>query len=244
MRSLLLAPAGDSARLKAAFQCGADAVVIDLCVVEEAREAARAAAARMLAQAQERQDAPALMVRVHPLGDGETDLDLEAVMAHAPVAIVLPRALGAPSVQHLSAKLAVREAQLGLEDGATRIVAVADMAEGVLRLPSLAGASARLVGIAWDAEALRGEVGVENVRDASGDYVGPLRLARDMTLLAAAAAGVAAIDAAFAALGDAKGLSAEAHAARRDGFAAKFALEAAQAGAINVAFAARRTSAG
>ena len=65
-----------------------------------------------------------------------------------------------------------------------------------------------------------------------------MRLARDLTLLAAAAAGVAAIDAAFAAVADAKGLRAEALAARRDGFSAKLAIDPAQPRIINEAFAA------
>jgi len=237
MRSLILAPGDDAAGLEAALKSGADAVVVDLAVADKTREAARAAPARFLTPAREREGGPALMVRVHPLGDDETDLDLDAVMASAPASIVLPRALGAASVQHLSVKLAVREACFDLEDGATRIVAVADTAEGVLRLPSLAGASARLVAIAWDAEALRAGVGAAACRDPSGGYVGPLRLARDMTLLAAAAAGVAAIDAAMTAPWESERLRAEAQAARRDGFAAKFALNAAQAAVINAAFA-------
>jgi len=241
MRSLILAPGDDPARLEAALKSGADAVIIDLAVAMEARGTARAAAALALGRGK-REDGPAIMVRVHPLGDGETDLDLDAVMPGAPVAIVLPRALGAPGVQQLSVKLAVREASLDLEDGATRIVAVADTAEGVFCLPTCARASARLVGIGWDAEALRREVGAEAARDSSGGLIGPLRLARDAALLAAAAAGVAAIDAAFAALHDAKRLSLEARAARRDGFAAKFALDAAQADLINAAFASKRAS--
>lgn len=239
MRSLLLAPGDDEAGLEAALKSGADAVVVDLAI--EGREAGRAAAARFLARARERESGPIFMVRVHPLGDGKTDLDLDAIMAHAPFAIVLPGAHGARSVQHLSAKLAVREARFDLEDGATRIVAVADAAEGVLRLSSLPGASARLVAIAWDAEALRVGVGAAACRDPSGGYVGPLRLARDMTLLAAAAAGVAAIDGALAAPWDADSLRAEAQAARRDGFAAKFTLDAAQAEIVNAAFAAQST---
>lgn len=241
VRSLILAPGDDEARLTAALNSGADAVVIDLAVAMEAREAARAAAARALGQARQREGGPVLMARVNLLGDGETDLDLDAVIPGAPVAIVLPGALGAPSIQQLSVKLAVREARLDLEDGATRIVAVADTADGVLRLPSCARASARLAGIAWDAEALRREVGAEVCRDPSGGYAGPLRMARNMILLAAAASGVAAIDTVFAPLPSARGLRVEARAARRDGFAAKFALDAAQADVINAAFASKPT---
>ncbi len=66
--------------------------------------------------------------------------------------------------------------------------------------------------------------------------LGPYRLARDLTLLAATSARVAAIDAPFADLRDAEGLRAEALAARRDGFAGKMAIDPAQVAVINEVF--------
>jgi citrate lyase subunit beta / citryl-CoA lyase len=68
---------------------------------------------------------------------------------------------------------------------------------------------------------------------------GPLRSARDLTVLAATAAGVAAIDTAFADAHDVDGLRAEAAAARRDGFAGKMAIDPVQAPVINEIFAPR-----
>jgi citrate lyase subunit beta/citryl-CoA lyase len=121
-------------------------------------------------------------VKTHALDSGETDADLDAVMAGAPDAILLPGSLGAPSVQQLSAKLAVREARLGLADGATRIIAVADRAQSLFNIGSYRGSSARLLGVAWSAESLRAEVGAETDRDRLGDPLGPCRLARDLTL--------------------------------------------------------------
>jgi citrate lyase subunit beta/citryl-CoA lyase len=234
LRSLLIAPGDDEAKLAAAMSSGADVVVIDIVVPPDARSAARACAARLLKGLQA--DAPALMVRVNPLGDAETDLDLDAVMEHAPVAILLPKALGAASLQHLSAKLAVREALSGLDDGSTRIVAVADTARALMAYATARDLSPRLIGLAWDAEALRVDIGAERYRDEDGGYRGQYRLARDLTLLAATAAGVAAIDAPSAEVCEPKSLRAEAIAARRDGFAAKVALDANQARIINEAF--------
>ena len=86
---------------------------------------------------------------------------------------------------------------------------------------------------------MRADAGAERYRDPSGGAAGPYRLARDLTLLAAAAAGVAAIDTAFADLSDVEGLRAEAEAARRDGFAGKMAVNAVQAHIINHVFAPR-----
>jgi citrate lyase subunit beta / citryl-CoA lyase len=238
MRSLIIAPAEEK-RLAEALASGADALIVDLAIVPpEKRAAARAAAARYLREARARGGGPGLVVGVHALDSGETDADLDAVMGSAPDAILLPGSFGAASIQQLSAKLAVREANFALADGATRIIALVDSARGVLNMASYRGSSARLTGIAWSAASLRADVGAEADRDPSGGYAGALRLARDLTLLAAAAAGVAAIDAAFAAVADAKGLRAEALAARRDGFSAKLAIDPAQPRIINEAFAA------
>src|SRR5271170_2037843 len=238
MRSLLIAPA-DEKRLAEALMSGADAVIVDLAGSAPAERAgARAVAARFLKEARGKRDGPVLIVRANALDLGETDSDLDAVMAGAPDAILLPGSLGAPSVQQLSAKLAVREADLALADGATRIIAVADTARGVLNMASYRASSRRLAGLAWSAASLRADIGAEVDRDPSGAYAGASRLVRELTLLAAAAAGVAAIDAPFAAVADQGGLRAEALAARRDGFSAKLAIDPAQPRIINEAFAA------
>ena len=241
MRSLLMAP-GDEQKLAEALESGADAMVVDLAQAAPGERAgARVAAAQFLKAARRRGGGPVLIVRANALDSGETDSDLDALMVGAPAAILLPRSLGAASVQQLSAKLAVREAQLGLADGATRIIAVADTAQSLFHMGSYRGSSARLAGVAWSAEALRADIGAETDRDRLGGALGPYRLARELTLLAATSARVAAIDAAFPDIRDLEGLRAEALAARRDGFTAKIALDPAQVGIINDVFPQRTT---
>src|SRR3984885_217378 len=161
MRSRLIARA-DEQRLAKGLERGADAIIVDL------------AGARFLKEARGQGGGPVLIVRANALDSGETDSDLDAVMAGGPDAILLPGSLGASSVQQLSAKLAVREAQLGLADGATRIIAVADRAQSLFHMGSYRGSSARLIGIAWSAEALRADIGAETDRDRLGDTFGPV----------------------------------------------------------------------
>jgi citrate lyase subunit beta/citryl-CoA lyase len=236
VRSLLLAPT-DEQRLAEALKSGADAIIIDLAGAETATKAgARAIAARFLKETRCKRIGRLLIVRANALNSDEIDADLDAVMAAAPDAILLPGSLGAPSVQQLSAKIAVREAQFSLPDGATRIIAVADTAQSLFSMGSYRGSSARLMGIAWSAHALRADIGAETDRDRVGDYYGSYRLARDQTLLAATSAGVPAIDAIFPNVSDLEGLRAEATAARRDGFAGKLAIDPAQSAIINAAF--------
>jgi citrate lyase subunit beta / citryl-CoA lyase len=239
MRSLLIAPA-DEQKLAEALESGADAIIVDLAGAAPAERAgARATTARLLKAVRGRAGGPVLIVRANALDSGETDADLDVVMAGAPDAILLPGSLGAPSVQQLSAKLAVREAQLGLADGATRIIAVADTAQSLFGMGSYRGSSARLMGIAWSAESLRADIGAETDRDRLGDTFGPYRLARELTLLAATSARVAAIDTAFRDIPDLEGLRAEALAARREGFTGKIARDPAQVGVINDVFPSR-----
>ena len=243
MRSLLIAPA-DEQRLAEALESGADAIIVDLGQAAPATTAgAPDAAARFLKETRSQGGGPALIVRTHALDSGETDADLDAVMPGTPNAILLPGSLGAASVQQLSAKLAVREAHLGLAGGATRVIAVVDTAQALFNLGSYRGSSARLIGVAWSAEALRADIGAETDREPLGDYLGAYRLARELTLLAATSARVAAIDAAFANISYLEGLRAEALAARRDGFAGKMANDPAQVAVINDVFA-RRTAPG
>jgi citrate lyase subunit beta/citryl-CoA lyase len=239
MRSLLIAPV-DEQRLAEALESGADAIIVDLAGMAPAtRAGARAAAAQFLKAVRRKPGGPVLIARANALDSGETDADLDAVMPGAPDAILLSGSLGAPSVQQLSVKLAVREAELGLSDGVTRIIAVSDTAQSLFHMGTYRGSSARLIGVAWSAEALRADIGAESAYDRPGDYAGPYRLARDLTLLAATSAGVAAIDAVFRDLRDAEGLRGEALAARRDGFTGKMAIDPAQVGVINDVFPSR-----
>ena len=149
MRSLLLVPACEQ-KLAEALESGADAIVVDIAgAAPPERAEVLAAAGRFRTETRGTGGKPALIVKINPLDWGETDSDLDAVMAAAPDAILLPGSLGAPSVQQLSAKLAVREAQLGLADGATRVVAIVDTARAFFNLGSYRGSSARLIGVAW-----------------------------------------------------------------------------------------------
>ena len=128
------------------------------------------------------------VVAVGPLRDGRVDRDLDAVLAGRPDGVLLRGAVGARDFQHLGAKLAVREAELGLPAGRIGILAAAaDTPAGVLALSGLAGASPRLRALVWEAGPLARALGL-------GDpAAGPLLRARDLLVLAAAAAGVPAL---------------------------------------------------
>ncbi|MBM1170772.1 HpcH/HpaI aldolase/citrate lyase family protein [Microvirga arabica] len=239
MRSLLFVP-GDSARkLEKGLTSGADVLLIDLedSVALSAKEEARRVTAEFLNQQRTKAERPRLLVRVNGLTTGLIDADLDDVMQAGPDGIVLPKTVGGADVAHLGAKLAVREAEFGLADGATRILAIAtENAAGVFALGTFAGASHRLMGMTWGGEDLSADLGAETNRGADGMYTDPYRLARSLTLLGAAAAGVDAVDSVFTNFRDMAGLEAECREARRDGFVAKMAIHPAQVPIINEAF--------
>ncbi len=101
-----------------------------------------------------------IAARVSAVSDAAIEADLDIAMSHCPWAILLPRCRSGVDVQQLAAKLAVREARLGLTAGVTGIVAVVgDSAAGVCNLASFAGASPRLIALAANAGALRRDLG-------------------------------------------------------------------------------------
>ncbi|WP_410825726.1 HpcH/HpaI aldolase/citrate lyase family protein, partial [Methylobacterium sp. sgz302003] len=179
---------------------------------------------------------PRLYVRINALDTGLADDDLAAVMPAGPDGIMLPKTVGGADVAALGARLAVHEAQADLPDGATRILPIAtETAKAVFALGTIPGASPRLVGLTWGAEDLSADLGAETNRDAAG-WSEPFRLARNLALLAAAAAEVDPIDTINAAFRDLDGLARECREARRDGFVGKMAIHPAQVPVINAAF--------
>ena len=239
MRSLLFVPGDSPKKLEKGMNSGADVLLIDLedSVALDSKAEARSITAAFLSEQGKDTERPRLFVRVSGLTTGLIDADLDGVMRSAPDGIVLPKAVGGADVAHLGAKLAVREAEFGLVDGATRILAIAtETAAGVFALGTFAGASHRLMGLTWGGEDLSADLGAETNRGEDGTYTDPYRLARSLTLLGAAAAGVDAIDSVFTNFRDMAGLEAECRAARRDGFVAKMAIHPAQVPVINEAF--------
>ena len=239
LRSLLFVPADSPRKLAKALEAGADALLIDLedSVAASAKAGARISAREFIAHARAQGAAARLFVRINALDTGLTDADLDAVMAAAPDAVLLPKCAAGRDVQHLSAKLAVHEARGGLAEGATQIMAIAtETAASLFGLGSYQNADARLCALTWGAEDLSTDLGSLATRDAAGLYTGPYRLARDLTLAAAVAAAVAPIDTVYAAFRDASGFARECAEAARDGFTGKMAIHPDQVGVINSAF--------
>jgi citrate lyase subunit beta/citryl-CoA lyase len=239
MRSLLFVPADDARKLARALASGADALILDLedGVAPARKEHGRASLRDFIFSARQQKPGPRLFVRVNGLETDLCDADLNAIIFAGPDGIVLPKCRSGKDVQHLGAKLAVREAECGLPDGACAILPlVTETAASLFGLASYAGSSQRLLGMAWGVQDLAADLGAQSTRSADGALTAPFQLARTLTLVGARAAGVAPVDTVFASIGDEAGLRAECEAARRDGFSAKMAIHPGQIAVINEVF--------
>jgi citrate lyase subunit beta/citryl-CoA lyase len=239
MRSLLFVPADSEKKLEKGLGSEADCLLIDLedSVALPAKPQAREIALAYLRDARLRETRPQLYVRVNALDSGLTEADLEIVMQGAPDGILLPKSLSGAHVQQLGGKLAVKEAENNLYDGSTKIIAFAtETAGSIFKLGSFAGSSPRLAGLTWGAEDLATDLGVESNRLPDGSYTYPFALARSLTLFAAHAAEVLAIETVYANFRDLEGFRFDCEAGRRDGFVARMAIHPNQVAIINEVF--------
>jgi len=240
LRSFLFIPGDSEKKLGKADTSGADALILDLedAVAPPNKMAARAMVREFLLARPRADRVSQLWVRINPL---DTDLalgDLAAIVQGAPDGIMLPKANGPADVRQLSHYLDALEAHSGLEPGSVRILPVAtETAIAPFRLGDYATAGlVRLAGLTWGAEDLSAAVGASTNLDASGGWALTYRMVRSLTLLAAHAAGVPAIDTLFVDYKDDTGLRESCRAARAEGFSGRIAIHPAQVAGINQSF--------
>jgi citrate lyase subunit beta/citryl-CoA lyase len=239
MRSMLFVPADSDRKLAKAFVSGADALILDLedSVAVDRKPAGRAMARAFIETEKSRSQRPLLYVRINALDSPLWEDDLAAVMPAGPDGIMQPKTRSGEDVHRLSIALDHAETRSGGKPGATRIVPiVTEMPLSILQLPSYIGASSRMAAINWGMEDLSAEMGASTYRAPDGQLTSPFRLARDLTLFMALAAGVAPLDAVYPDFRDLAGLEQECKAAARDGFLGKAAIHPDQVAVINAAF--------
>jgi citrate lyase subunit beta/citryl-CoA lyase len=235
MRTMLFVPGDSPRKFEKAATSKASALILDLedSVVPDKKDEARGLTRTMLSS---RRDGPKLYVRVNALDTAMTLQDLAAVMPAAPDGIVLPKCRSGDDVRHLALWLDAFEAAAGTKPGTTQIVVVAtETAASVFGLGTYKDCSPRLAGLMWGAEDLAASLGAtENA--SAGKFHSPYLLARDMCLIGAAAAEVAAIDTVYTDIENLAGLEQETRTARRDGFSAKALIHPKHVDIVNAAF--------
>lgn len=234
-RSLLFVPADSEKKLAKASDSGADALILDL---EDSVSPERKAIAREMARdyLQAHAGGPLPWLRINPIGQGGLD-DLVAIVRARPAGLIVPKGEGPRDVVDLGLMLDALEARDGIETPIPLIPIATETAKAVLLLPAFADvALPRLAGITWGAEDLAASLGARSNRGPDGSLDLTYRLARSSCLLAAKAAGVAAIDTVWTDFSDTAGFEADCAAAAREGFVGRMAIHPNQVQAINAAF--------
>lgn len=236
-RSWLFAPGDSEKKMTKAAEGEADIVIFDLedAVAEDAKGRAREAVRAFLGERSET-ERQRLWVRVNPLDGPHTADDLDAIMPVGPGGIMLPKSRGRHDVEELDRMLTALELENSIPAGTTPVIAlVTEVAAAMFTTGDYAGAP-RLVAMTWGAEDLADSIGALSNRGPDGQYTFTYELARSLTLLGAAAAGVPAIETIDGDFRNLEGLNARAVRVRRDGYRGMLAIHPVQVPVINAAF--------
>ena len=233
LRTLLFAP-GDSARkAEKALASAADGVILDL--EDSVAPGAKAEARAMVAALVPGLSRPGVLVRINPRGTPHYLPDLAAVVAARPAALMLPKCTGLHDLVALDHHMEALETAAGLVPGSIGVIALVTETAASLHAMDYRGAPARVRALCFGAEDLSADLGIDP-RRPDGGYQTPVAAARAMTLVAAAAAGLPAIDTPWPDPRDPAGLGREAAAAAQDGFAGKLCIHPGQLAAVAAAF--------
>lgn len=235
-RSWLFAPGDSEKKMTKAMASEADIVLIDLedAVAPDSKPGARGLVRDFLLANPEQRHR--LWVRINPFDGPHTLADLAAVIPANPGGIMLPKVYGRKDVEKLDHCLSALEVANGIvERSIPVIVLVTETAEAMFHTGDYKGAP-RVVALTWGAEDLADSIGASANKDETGAYGFTYELARSLTLLGAAAAGVTPIETISADFRDLGALKARAEKVRRDGYRGMLAIHPAQVPVINAAF--------
>jgi citrate lyase subunit beta / citryl-CoA lyase len=236
MRSWLFAPGDSERKMAKAAESNADIALFDLedAVAPDNKPPARIMVHDLLkSHAAQRER---LWVRINPFDGLHTLADLAVIMPARPGGIMLPKVHGRADIEKLDHCLSALEVANGIEEGSTPvIVLITETAEAMFHTGSYKGAP-RVVALTWGAEDLADSIGANSNTNADGSYGFTYELARSLTVLGAATAGVAAIETISADYKDLDALRLRAEKVRRDGFRGMLAIHPAQVDVINAAF--------
>lgn len=234
LRSPLFAPGDSPRKIAKALASEADAVILDLedAVAPAGKDAARAEVAALLPGLTR----PGVIVRVNADASPWHLADLAAVVAGRPAAILLPKCDSPEALLRLDDRLVALEAAAGLAPRTIGTLAlVTETAASVQGLTRYAPGLPRLLALSFGAEDLSADLGIRP-RAADGAFAAPIAAARSLTLIAAAAAGVIAIDTPFPDPRDPAGFAREAKTAAADGFLGKYLIHPDQIAPAHRAF--------
>jgi len=226
LRSLLFVPGDRPERFAKAVDSGADAIILDL--EDSVAPANKAAARNAIAEYLQAERRCAVFVRVNDLESGHLGEDLSAVVPAMPDGIMLPKAEGARTLERFFSLMGNAPVPI--------LPITAETPASLFELGTFSRVAESLIGLTWGAEDLRAAIHARDSRVDDGELIGPLAMARNMTLFAACSANVPAIETVYPEFRDIAGLERFADRARRDGFSGMMAIHPAQVAILNRVF--------
>lgn len=230
-RTMLFAPANNPKMLVTAHLYGADCVLFDL---EDAVKYADKDAARdLLAEALKTVDYgdTEIFARINPLSTEFGRDDVKILVPAGLRKMRLAMCETPEQVKELDELLTEVEKEYEIENGACKIQCSLETPLAVMNAVSIATASPRVTSISFGAEDFTRTMGAERTKEGKELFV-----ARTMVVMAAAIAGVDAIDTVWSDLDDEEGFKAEVKTSMNLGFAGKSCIHPSQIKIVHKVF--------
>lgn len=230
-RTMMFVPGNNPAMMQDAYIYKPDSIMLDL---EDSVSMAEKDAARLLVHnALKTIDYgnTEMVVRINPLSTPYGKKDIEAVIKAGVHVIRMPKTETAEEVVEVEREIERVEKELGCL-GRTQIMAAIEGALGVVNAYAIATASKRMMGIALGAEDYCANMKTQRSKDGE-----ELRLARETIVVAARAAGIAALDTVYSNLNDMETFRKEVEYIKTIGFDGKSIINPRQIEIVNEVFA-------
>lgn len=235
-RTMMFVPGNNPGMMRDAHIYGPDSIMFDL---EDSVSMLEKDAARLLVynalKTIDYGDVE-LVVRINPLSTPYGKQDIEAMVRAGAHVLRMPKTETAQDVIEVEQEIERVEKEAGIPVGRTLIMAAIEGALGVINAHAIATASPRMMGIALGAEDYSANLKVN--RSKEGDE---LLLARETIVVAARAAGIAALDTVFSDVNDMDTFRAEVEFIKKLGFDGKSVINPRQIGPVNEIFAPSQT---
>ncbi|MBN2899290.1 MAG: citrate (pro-3S)-lyase subunit beta [Clostridia bacterium] len=230
-RTMMYVPGNNPAMLADANVYGADSIMFDLedSVALSEKDAARWLVYETL-QTIDFEDTE-IVVRINGLDTPFGRADIEAMVRAGVDVLRLPKTDTAEDVKTVEAIVASVEAKIGRPIGSTKMMAAIESPLGIIKAFEIATASDRLIGIAIGAEDF-----VTNMKTKRSPEGIELLSARSQLVVAARAAGIAALDTVYSDVNNEEGFKAEVDLIKQLGFDGKSVINPRQIGLVHEAF--------
>ncbi len=231
LRTLLFVPGNQERRIDKARSIPADALILDLedSVPLAEKNSARAMVSSSIdGLALRKQE---VFVRINALSTDHATADIKTIVIPGLNGICLPKSESADDILKADALIAEAERQADLTVGLVELLALVETPKGIINAYEIAGASPRVLGIAFGPEDYTLEMGVKRTREGAEIYY-----PRVVIAVACHAAGVLAIDGVYTDIRDEEGLSQETRLVRQMGFHGKLLIHPNQVGPVSQIF--------